>query len=181
MLLLDRAKAMTLMSVACFGLVACQSAPPPQPTRVIYAPTQTMQRPPQLPPRDRSTPPPVSRPSYTVPVVASKDGVQDIPWKIATINGQRAQFFTQAPYLLLQSSLKRVSGHTGCNQMTGTYQLNGMRLALKTDAAHQSCDNALAQEADLMDALSRVRNIKIQGQSLYLLDDNQNILIQMQR
>ena len=48
-------------------------------------------------------------------------------------------------------------------------------------AGHNSCDNALAQEADLMDSMQRVKKFQFDGTNLYLLDEKGQRLIQAQR
>ncbi|MFM6959125.1 MAG: META domain-containing protein, partial [Acinetobacter sp.] len=45
---------------------------------------------------------------------------------------------------------------------------------------HTSCDKALAQEADLMDAMQRIERFQIEGTNLYLLDAKGQRLIQAQ-
>ena len=47
-------------------------------------------------------------------------------------------------------------------------------------AGHYSCNKALAQEADLMDAIQRVTRFQFDGTNLYLLDAKGQRLIQAQ-
>lgn len=109
----------------------------------------------------------------------SPDGVQDITWKIVKIKQQRANFYQQVPSLTLNSVVKTVSGHTGCNAIFGRYDIDATQksLDLNVKAGHQSCDGALAQEADLLDALQRVERFKLNGDQLLLQDKMGQTLI----
>lgn len=114
-----------------------------------------------------------------LPVIRSQDGFQDLRWTIQEINGRRAQFFTQYPSLLLQSQNQRIFGHTGCNAIFGQYQVNtaNQNISFKANAEHLACDNALAQEAELMEALSRISHYQIQGKNMTLFDKSNHVLI----
>jgi heat shock protein HslJ len=116
-------------------------------------------------------------------VIRSADGVQDIDWEIKQIQGQKARYYRQMPSLRLNSAAKLVQGHTGCNNVYGQYTIDNAKrsLTLMTKAGYQSCDNALAQEADLADALQRVQRYQQSGQQLNLLDARGQVLIQAER
>lgn len=160
-------------------LVGCQSSPPPTSAtqKIIY---KTIPNAPGAVRHNRTSASTYSQLAH-VPIIRSRDGIQDIRWTISKINGRSAQFFVNQPHLILQSTVQQVSGNTGCNAISGTYQLMGTLFKMKAIADHQSCDNALAQEADLMDALSRVQSLTLQGNTLNLLDVNREILVQLQR
>ena len=152
----------TLILSCALLLTACQS----QPTQIAKN---------SLHPKRVSELPPIQ-------VRKSSDGVQDIEWQIMMIQGKRALFFNQYPGIRLNSVSKLVSGHTGCNTLYGEYQydFNQKKLNLDLRAGHYSCDKALAQEADLMDALQRVERFQLDGTNLYLLDAKGQRLIQAQ-
>lgn len=118
-----------------------------------------------------------------LPVVKSLDGVQDVRWTLTQIKNRKALFFNQTPNLLLQSINQRILGHTGCNTLFGTYQLDvgKQTLQFKANAGHQACDSALAQEAELMDALARITSFTVQGNSMIFYDANKQVLLQAQR
>lgn len=153
----------TLIFSAAVMLAACQSQPQPaqkntlQPKRVTQPPTMQVRK--------------------------STDGVQDVDWQITSIQGKRALFFNQYPGFQLNSISKMVSGHTGCNNIYGRYKYDFTQRKLDFDvmAQHQSCNRALAQEADLMDAIQRVERFQLDGANLYLLDAKGQRLIQAQR
>lgn len=113
----------------------------------------------------------------------SNDGVQDVDWQITMIQNKRALFFNQYPSFSLNSVSKLVSGHTGCNNLYGryTYDFAQRKLDFDVMAGHYSCNKALAQEADLMDAIQRVTRFQFDGTNLYLLDAKGQRLIQAQR
>ena len=119
----------------------------------------------------------------TLQVRKSTDGVQDVTWQITHIHNKRALFFNQYPNFALNSATNLVSGHTGCNNRYGRYTYNFAQRRLDFDvmAGHNSCDKALAQEADLMDSMQRVKKFQFDGTNLYLLDEKGQRLIQAQR
>ena len=153
----------TLIFSAAVMLAACQSQPKPvqkhslQPKRVAQPPTMQVRK--------------------------SVDGVQDIEWQIISIQYRKALFFNQYPSFSLNSASKMVTGHTGCNNIYGRYKYDFAQRKLDFDvmAQHQSCNRALAQEADLMDAIQRVERFQLEGTNLYLLDAKGQRLIQAQR
>ncbi len=118
--------------------------------------------------------------SQTVPVIKSKDGVQDIPWTMSRIKFKKALFFSDMPKFTLQSRHQRIIGNTGCNTIYGTYNIDvaQQRLKFQVNAGHQSCNGALAQEAELMDALSRVEYFSLQAKTLSMYDASRQMLIQ---
>lgn len=113
----------------------------------------------------------------------SPDGIQDIDWQITQINGHKAKFFNQWPVLSLNSAVKTVSGHTGCNGVFGryTFDFSQQKLDMQVNAGHSSCDGALAQEAELIDSLQRIQKFQLVGNTLYLLDQSGQRLIQAQK
>ena len=116
-------------------------------------------------------------------VIRSQDGIQNIQWKITQISSKPAKFFHQQPTLQLNSNIKRLQGNTGCNLLFGEYQLNtqNQSLDIMAKASHESCDGALAQEAELMDALIAVKRYQLEGQRLRLLNDKGQTLISLTR
>ena len=146
-------------------IMACQSTPAPQ-----KKPTTTT--------KTASTTTQVT--TRQVPVIQSKDGVQDLRWNIKTIKGKKGLFFNETPYLRLTSNNQRVQAHTGCNPVFGTYQFNLQQKTVHFDvkAGHSSCDNALAQEAELLEAFADVRYFQVNGATMQLLNQQRQVLIQ---
>ena len=119
----------------------------------------------------------------TRPVIKSQDGFQDIHWTITQIKYKKGLFFNQMPFLQLNSAQQRVQAHTGCNPIFGTYKMNFSQKTVNFDvkAAHMSCDNALSQEADLMDALAKTSYFQVNGKKMELMDQKKQILIHLEQ
>ncbi|WP_130803315.1 META domain-containing protein [Acinetobacter ihumii] len=122
-------------------------------------------------------------PQHVQPARKSVDGVQDVTWTLSLVHQKRTKFFNQTPFLVLNSAVQTVQGSTGCNAIFGRYTYNFalQQLDLDVRAGHQSCDGALAQEAELIDALQRVKRFKLQGNELLMLDQSGQILLQAQK
>lgn len=121
--------------------------------------------------------------SVLTPARKSVDGVQDVTWKIMRVENKPIQVFNQMPYLIFNSNFKTLQGSTGCNPIYGHYQYAFSSQIIRFDAkaGHASCDGALAQEAELVDAFQRVKGFKIQGRELLLVDQAGQTLIQAQQ
>lgn len=52
---------------------------------------------------------------------------------------------------------------------------------MEVNAGHSSCDGALAQEAELVDSLQRIKRFQLVGNTLYLLDQSGQRLIQAEK
>lgn len=111
------------------------------------------------------------------------DGVQDIQWDIIQIEGKKAQFFHNTPYLMLNSQFQQIQGNTGCNSIGGNYVIDTVkhRLDLNARSGYFSCDSALAREAELSDALQAITQFQINGKTMSLLNSRGQMLIQLQR
>ena len=149
------------------GLVACQSTTAPVQKNKLQSHATSTRTSQQLP----------------QPARKSIDGVQDVTWTISSVHQKRAKFYNQTPFLILNSAAQTVQGSTGCNVIFGGYTYNFalQQLDLDVRAGHQSCDGALAQEAELVDALQRVKRFKLQGNQILLLDQTGQTLLQAQK
>ena len=125
----------------------------------------------------------VSTPERPLQVLKSSDGVQNIAWKIVEIAGQKAQFFHHEPMLLLNANNQMLQGNTGCNLLSGRYHINtqNSQLSFEARAGHQSCSEALAQEANLMNVLAQTQAFRLQGNRLQLLNAQQQVILQAQK
>ncbi len=148
----------SMMTCSILSLWGCQSSS--KPSKVQYS---TAERPLQ--------------------VIRSRDGIQNIRLKIIEINGQKAKFFQQEPYLELRASHKLLSGHTGCNPVFGKYTLNTQLLKIDFDArtGHQRCDGALPQEAELIQILNEIQAYKMLGNRIQFLNARGQILLTTQK
>ncbi len=110
--------------------------------------------------------------------VAGIPGLTDLRWDLVSINSKNPQPFINRPYLFLQSTAKAVSGSTGCNALSGKYESGDLKsLKIQALAGHMTCDDALAQEAEIMDVLGRVNRYQLQQNMLYLYDQNGGLLL----
>lgn len=155
-------------------LSACQSTPPVSQQKAQQQKATSRQT-------TSSTTLEVTR--RTVPVIKSVDGIQDIQWTITQIQGKKALFFSEMPKVALQSQNRRFIGNTGCNALYGSYEIDVSKqtIEFKASAGHQMCNNALAQEADLMDALARVQYFQLQHKTIRFMDRNRQVLIQAEQ
>ena len=113
-------------------------------------------------------------------VIRMNDGIQDIPWTIVQIAGQKAKFFHHQPYLQFSSQFRQIQGNTGCNNISGTYVIDTLKhsIDLNARAGYFSCDSALAQEAELSDALQAATQFQIKGKHMTMQNSRgQNVLV----
>ncbi|UIJ76289.1 MULTISPECIES: META domain-containing protein [unclassified Acinetobacter] len=136
--------------ISCLGLMACQSSP----TQTVTTKSQ-----------GKSYGSSVEQP---LKVIRVNDGIQDIPWTIVKIAGQKAKFFHHQPYLQFNSQFRQIQGNTGCNTISGTYVIDTLKhsVDLNARAGYFSCDSALAQEAELSDALQAATQFQIKGKQM---------------
>lgn len=113
----------------------------------------------------------------------SLDGIQDVRWEITQIQGQKAKYFHNQPYLQFSSAQKQIRGNTGCNELTGTYVMDTGRSSVKMNAraGYFSCDTALVQEAMLMDSLEDTVRFQVNGKQLTLQDKRGEILLRAEK
>lgn len=105
-------------------------------------------------------------------------GLTDLKWELVSVNSKNPQPFINRPYLFLQSAAQRISGSTGCNALHGSYEMPGQKgLKIQALAGHMACNDALAQEAEIMDLLGRVNSYQLQQSMLYLYDQNGALLL----
>ena len=154
----------TFVFMVVATLAACQSQAPQRVSNATLQPKRGSQLP-------------------LMQVRKSMDGVQDIEWKIISVQNKKMIFFNQYPSLLLNSASKTISGNTGCNVIYGRYQYEFAQQKIDFDAmaGHESCQKSLAQEADLMDAIQRIQRFQFDGTNLYLIDERGQRLIHAQR
>ena len=65
----------------------------------------------------------------------------------------------------------RVSGSGGCNRLLGKYRLTGARLTIgNLGGTMMDCPSGMENEHQFVAALAKVRNWRVDGQRLDLLD-----------
>ncbi len=112
----------------------------------------------------------------------SISGLTDINWDIVSLKSKNPQVFINRPYLFLQANNQRVAGSTGCNALRGSYETPAANnIIFQALAGHMSCDNSLAQEADILDVLSRTKTYQLQQNMLFLYDEQGQLLLTAKR
>jgi heat shock protein HslJ len=100
-------------------------------------------------------------------------GLRETEWRVTEIDGEKPVYddWRQRPRLRLDDNGK-FSGSTGCNSMSGGYQLDPAGLRFEPAAVSLiACPTALAAaEKRFLDALSAVRQAQLAGTTLDLLD-----------
>lgn len=85
------------------------------------------------------------------------------------------------PHLVFSASDPRVSGHGGCNGITGGFEVERDRLRLKGLAGTMmACAEGMAQETQFLQMLGTVARFRIAGDRLELLDEGGTVVARLQ-
>jgi heat shock protein HslJ len=99
--------------------------------------------------------------------------LRDTEWRVTEIDGERPVYddWRQRPRLRLDDDGK-FTGATGCNSMSGSYQLDpdGLRFAPAATTLVGCAPALAAAEKRFLDALSAVRGAQLAGTTLDLTD-----------
>ena len=103
-------------------------------------------------------------------------------WKLASVRGQPvppAAERQREAHLILQPTQRRMLGSSGCNRMSGSYVLDGERLAFShAVGTMMACRDGMERERAFLDAFTAVARWRLQGQRLVLLDEHGVPLLQ---
>ena len=109
--------------------------------------------------------------------------LQNTQWILTWVEGVKvpqsgaANPSPRRAYIELNSASHRLTGSGGCNQLTGAYELEGQHLRLNgTARTLMACAGGADTEGKLVKALEEVREWKVSGQTLELLDGNGNVV-----
>ena len=95
-------------------------------------------------------------------------------WKLTWVEGSKVE--STAPrtaFIMLNPVTHRMSGSGGCNNLLGSYELDGDHLQFQgTARTLMACAAGTGTEAKLVDALEKVRQWKISSDELELQDDS---------
>ena len=98
-------------------------------------------------------------------------------WELSTLNGKSQDmsgFQTGTPFLRFEDGGK-LSGSTGCNNFSGNFNLENESLTLNPGAmTRMACPGN--GEMLVLEALSMVKNIKIDADKLTLLDGSHELM-----
>lgn len=107
------------------------------------------------------------------PALAHEDRLVGADWVLAGETGARAPF--------LRFDGGRVGGLGGCNRFGGTYELTGESLSFSPLAATRMACSDMAKERAFFDMLGKVKGMKLEGDSLELLDGEGKVLASFSR
>jgi copper homeostasis protein (lipoprotein) len=105
--------------------------------------------------------------------------LQETQWKLTRVDGKPVILADKQrePSLVFRSEQNRVTGFSGCNNLTGGYKLNGPEISFTGVAAtRMACQQGMEIEAAVFAALNNARRFRIIGQHLELYDANGNML-----
>ncbi len=101
--------------------------------------------------------------------------LEDTSWKLTHLGDVPVLMSDQQrePHVILHSEDGRVAGFTGCNRVTGSYQVTGRSIAFSEMAmTMMACIEGMEYERALSEALDRARSWEIIDQHLELYDEN---------
>lgn len=113
----------------------------------------------------------------------TRAALEDRYWKLARVRDAPIEVAGGArePHLLFSSADKRIGGFSGCNQVTGSYELDGKRLKLGPLAGTMmGCVQGMDRERAFLDALATTAAWRIVGGELELLNGDGRVVAQFQ-
>lgn len=105
--------------------------------------------------------------------------LENTHWKLEWIPGTKIESLTpqKTPFIELNSQSHRMSGSGGCNRLMGPYELEGDHLRFEgATRTMMACASGMKTEGALVDALDKVREWKVQGSTLSLMDADGHVL-----
>ncbi|HEY7113784.1 MAG TPA: META domain-containing protein [Thermoanaerobaculia bacterium] len=100
-------------------------------------------------------------------------------WKLVRV-GDRTVATPPSPrqaHLVFDAESGRVSGAGGCNRLSGAYERSGDRLTFsKMAGTMMACVEGMETEKAFLEALTKVKSFRIEGQELELLDEGGRVL-----
>ena len=94
-------------------------------------------------------------------------------WKLVRLNETPVQVAERQrePHLILAQDQLRLSGGGGCNRLTGSFELDGDKLRLRSMAGTMmACPAGMEQEQRFLQSLEKVERYRISGSHLEMLD-----------
>lgn len=107
------------------------------------------------------------------------ESLENTYWKLMSLGGDSVTVAPGQgePHLIFNSATGRVAGSGGCNQLGGTYELDGDRLSLgSVIATLMACPEGMETEKAFLEALQRVQGWRITGRQLDLLDAEGDVI-----
>ncbi|HEY0703596.1 MAG TPA: YbaY family lipoprotein [Candidatus Acidoferrales bacterium] len=109
--------------------------------------------------------------------------LEDTTWKLTRLGAQdvAASENQRVPYIVLDSSNKRVSGSGGCNRLNGSYTLDKQTIHFGPIASTMmACPSGMDLEGNFLHALDKSHSWKIQGNELELQDEDGAFLLRFE-
>ena len=88
------------------------------------------------------------------------DGITEKYWKLVELNGNQVVFddsIAREPFIILKDDNNRVNGHGGCNNLTGTYEIDSAANRIKFSQMTSTMMACL--NMDIEDGLKRALEI----------------------
>lgn len=127
-----------------------------------------------------------SSPSPATTGIAAANGIvglEDTTWNLTRLGEKDvvASENQRRPYIILDSSNKRVTGSGGCNRLNGTYTLEKQNIHFGPIASTMmACPSGMELEDNFLHALDKSHRWKIQGNELELWDENDAFLMRFE-
>lgn len=100
--------------------------------------------------------------------------LENTHWKLASLRGRAVAAPAERQreaHLILLPAQRRVVGSSGCNRLSGSYTLDGQRLAFnRAVGTLMACRDGMEQERAFLDTLAAVSGWRVEGERLLLLD-----------
>jgi heat shock protein HslJ len=99
------------------------------------------------------------------------DGITETYWKLVELKGRPVPPLKRAPYLILRTEDRRVTGFGGCNSFTGAYTLDEAASRIRFDqvaSTMMACPSGMDVEQAFHEVLRSVDNYSLNGDRLGL-------------
>lgn len=100
-------------------------------------------------------------------------------WKLVRLGDAPVQVADRQrePCVVFAASEARLSGHGGCNRVTGRFEVDGDRLKIGPMAAtRMACPDGMEQEQRFLQAVQTVATYRIRGSHLEMMDASGEVL-----
>jgi heat shock protein HslJ len=101
--------------------------------------------------------------------------IENTYWKLVELNGRPITTSPNRPeaHFQLDSRKKRLQGNSGCNIISGGYELSGDRITFtRIISTRMACHEGMEIEQEFLKALEASNNLKLAGENLELYGDD---------
>ena len=104
--------------------------------------------------------------------------LENTRWALTSVEGTKVESTSpRSAFIELDAASHRLTGSGGCNQLSGEYQLEGNHLRLTgTARTMMACAGGMDVENQLVKALDDVRQWRVSGETLELLDGSGDVV-----